>query len=88
MLASIGAEYPVEAALAAAELLPHRPVAAARALSRGARVRFLVAAALDEAAGGEPPTGASHASDPPFGDGAPPSLLCSPLTALQRPVSL
>jgi hypothetical protein len=35
LLASVGATHPVEAALAAAELLPHRPAAAAAALLRG-----------------------------------------------------
>lgn len=57
--------------MAAAELLPHRPVAAARALGRGCRVRALVAAALDEAAGDGAARPSSPAVGPPYSDGAP-----------------
>lgn len=51
LLASVGADHPVEAALAAAELLLHRPRPAAMALLRGGRTGTLVAAALAEAVG-------------------------------------
>lgn len=52
LLAAVGAEHPVEAALAAAELLLHRPRPAAAALLRSGRARALVAAALAEAVDG------------------------------------
>lgn len=77
LIASLGADHPLESALACAELLPHRPVPAAAALLGGNRARVLVAAAMEEvstAAASGRPSSTMPAGSLPYDDGVPSHL--------------